>query len=153
MWFVATKTGGFFRYKPVLQGGRYFPRLTPLKQVKQVRPTRIEKWHDLEKPEDDKRELTIRLRATASEKSRIWQNAKDAGLTPSDFLRGLAINARPARAVPTPDREVLLKLLAELNMQGSNLNQVARALNRRQDSGEVIRHRRTACQPYPARDR
>lgn len=87
---------------------------------------------------DNKRELVIRVRATAAEKSRIWLNAKDAGLTPSDYLRGLAVNARPVRAVPTPDREILLKMLAELNMNGSNLNQIARALNRRQDSAELI---------------
>ena len=90
------------------------------------------------KPEDNKREFVIRTRVTASEKSAIQRNAKEAGLTTSDFLRGLAIAARPARKVPTPDRELLLKILAELNMNGSNLNQIARALNRRQDSAELI---------------
>ena len=90
-----------------------------------------------QKPDADKRELVIRLRVTLSEKSHILRNAKNAGLTSSDFLRGLAINAKPARSVPTPDRELLLRLLAEINMNGSNLNQIARALNRKQDSGEL----------------
>jgi antitoxin component of RelBE/YafQ-DinJ toxin-antitoxin module len=89
-----------------------------------------------EKPDDDKSGATIRLRVTSSEKSRIWQIAKDAGLTPSDYIRGLAIGAKPARTVPTTDRELLLKFLAELGKQGSNLNQIARAMNRRYDSAE-----------------
>lgn len=91
-----------------------------------------------EKPDDDKRELVIRLRVTSSEKSRIWQNASNAGRTPSDYLRGLAVNAKPSRNVPTTDRGVLLKLLAELGKHGSNLNQIARAINRRPETGELI---------------
>lgn len=89
-----------------------------------------------EKQDDDKRELVLRVRVTASEKSQIWQNAKSAGKTPSDFLRGLAVNAKPDRTVPTQDRELLLKLLAELNKNGSNLNQIARALNRKQGGAD-----------------
>ncbi len=89
------------------------------------------------KPDDQLRTGVVRVRVTLSEKSRLSQNAKEASLTPSDFLRGLALGAKPSRNVPTPDREALLKLLAELNMQGSNLNQIARALNRRQDSPEL----------------
>ncbi|EHQ29801.1 plasmid mobilization protein [Mucilaginibacter paludis] len=91
-----------------------------------------------EKLDDDKRELMIRLRVTSSEKSQIWQNAKNAGSTPSDFLRGLALNAKPSRTVPTPDRELLLKILAELNKNGSNLNQIARVHNRMREDGEPI---------------
>lgn len=91
-----------------------------------------------EKPNDDKREFIIRLRVTSSEKSQIWQHAKNAGLTPSDFLRGLALAAKPARNVPTPDRELLLKILAELNKNGSNLNQIARVHNRMREDGEAI---------------
>lgn len=89
-----------------------------------------------EKQDDDKRELVLRVRVTASEKSQIWQNAKNAGKTPSDFLRGLAVGAKPERTVPTQDRELLLKLLAELNKNGSNLNQIARALNRKQGGAD-----------------
>ncbi|QEC79340.1 plasmid mobilization protein [Mucilaginibacter ginsenosidivorax] len=88
------------------------------------------------KTDDDKRKLVIRLRVSSSEKSLIWQLAKSAGKTPSDFLRGLAIGAKPARSVPTLDREILLKILSELGKQGSNLNQIARELNRRQDHDE-----------------
>jgi hypothetical protein len=91
-----------------------------------------------EKPDDDKRGLVIRVRVTSDEKSRIWQNSKDAGLTPSDYLRSLAIGAKPARPVPTTDRELLLKVLAEAGKQGSNLNQIARAINRRHDNVELI---------------
>ena len=51
---------------------------------------------------------------------------------------GLGESAAPARRVPTPDREALLKLLAEAGKQGSNLNQIARVLNHREQTGEPI---------------
>lgn len=90
------------------------------------------------KTDAERRTLTLRVRVNADEKSHILSKAENAGLTPSDFLRSLAItNTRPERHVPTPDRAILLKLLAELNMNGSNLNQCARALNRRQDSDDL----------------
>jgi hypothetical protein len=89
-------------------------------------------------PEGDNRTVVIRLRVTPDEKLRVWQNAKDAGRTPSDFIRGLVLGTKPERIVPTADREALLKVLAEAGKQGSNLNQIARAINRRHDSYELI---------------
>lgn len=86
-----------------------------------------------EKPEADKRVFIIRLRVTLSEKSHIWQTAKDVGLGPSDYMRGSILQIKPARTVPTPDRELLLKYLAELGKQGSNFNQIARRANQTQD--------------------
>lgn len=83
------------------------------------------------KPEDDKRDVTIRVRVTASEKLRIWQQAEESGQTPSDYLRLKSLAAStPLRRVPTPDRKILLDALAELGKVGSNVNQIARALNR-----------------------
>jgi len=91
------------------------------------------------KPDDIRRTHTFRVRTNDGEKTAIERNAKNAGRTPSDFLRGLGTygEAKPEREVPTPDREVLHKLLAELNKIGSNLNQIARQLNRKQDSGDL----------------
>ncbi|MEZ0611357.1 plasmid mobilization relaxosome protein MobC [Fibrella sp. WM1] len=81
------------------------------------------------KADPDKRELTIRVRVTAAEKQRIWQQARESGHTPSDYLRVRALAGQALRRVPTPDRAALLVLLAELGKIGSNVNQIARALN------------------------
>jgi len=90
------------------------------------------------KSDEERRDFTFRIRANQSEKTRIEQNARNAGQEPSVFLRSLGTGARPSRTVPTPDREVLLKALAEINKNGSNLNQIARALNRRQENEPLI---------------
>jgi len=86
---------------------------------------------------DTKRELTIRVRVTEAEKNLIWQKAQDANLSPSDFLRSKSIGSTPARTLPSPERRTLLDFLAELGKIGSNINQIARALNRRQGEGEL----------------
>lgn len=91
-----------------------------------------------QKDGDDKRDLTIRVRVTSAEKRRIWEMAANAGYTPSDFMRLSTMAAtQPLRRVPTPDREVLLNLVAELGKIGSNVNQIARAFNRSDDTGNM----------------
>lgn len=91
-----------------------------------------------QKESDDKRDLTIRVRVTPAEKRRIWQMALEAGNTPSDYMRLRTMAAtQPLRRVPTPDREVLLNLMAELGKIGSNVNQIARALNRSDETGQL----------------
>ena len=77
----------------------------------------------------DKRDFTIRVRVTSAEKLRIWQMAAEAGYTPSDFMRLRTMASQPLRRVPTPDREALLHLMAELGKIGSNINQITRVLN------------------------
>jgi len=89
------------------------------------------------KSDAERRDYTFRVRANLSEKSRIEQNANDAGQEPSVYLRSLGAGTKPTRIVPTQDREALLKILAELNKVGSNHNQIARSLNRRQDSEDL----------------
>ena len=90
------------------------------------------------KSDAERRKHTLRVRVNDSEKTSIERNAHNAGLEPSVFLRSLGANTKPSRNVPTPDREILLKVLAELNKNGSNLNQIARALNRRDGSESLI---------------
>lgn len=90
-----------------------------------------------QKDTDAKRDLTIRVRVTSAEKHHIWQLAADAGYTPSDFMRLKTIASVPLRRVPTPDREALLKLMAELGKIGSNVNQIAHALNYYKASGQL----------------
>ena len=87
---------------------------------------------------DDKRDMTIRVRVTATERNRIWQLAAEQGHTPSDFMRLRTMAAtQPLRRVPTPDRKILLDLMAELGKVGSNVNQIARHLNSRDGSGQL----------------
>jgi uncharacterized protein (DUF1778 family) len=80
----------------------------------------------------DKRESIIRVRFTAAEKIQIQKAASSRGLTVSDFIRVLAINASPLFRKATPERAAFIKGLAELGKIGSNLNQIARAINRKQ---------------------
>ncbi|WP_338875049.1 plasmid mobilization relaxosome protein MobC [Spirosoma sp. SC4-14] len=90
------------------------------------------------KDDADKREFTIRVRVTASEKLRIWQMAAENGYTPSDFMRLRTMAAtQPLRHKPTPERELLLHVMAELGKVGSNVNQIARALNSRDETGQL----------------
>lgn len=90
------------------------------------------------KAASDKREYTIRVRVTLDEKNQIWQEAADARLSPSDFMRLKSIGSAPKRHMPSPDRTILLNYLAELGKIGSNINQIARALNRRAESVELV---------------
>lgn len=86
----------------------------------------------------DKRDFTIRVRVTSAEKLRIWQMAASAGYTPSDFMRLRTMAAtQPVRHKPTPDRELLLNVMAELGKVGSNVNQIARHLNSRDETGQL----------------
>ncbi|WP_080054429.1 plasmid mobilization protein [Spirosoma aerolatum] len=92
-----------------------------------------------QKDDADKREFTIRVRVTVSEKLRIWQMAAEAGLTPSDFMRLRTMAAtQPLRHKPTPERELLLNVMAELGKIGSNVNQIARSLNSRDETGQLV---------------
>jgi len=76
-----------------------------------------------------KRSFMLRTRLTTTEKSRLDTLAKEAGFTTSDYVRKLVLGNIPTRHVPNPDRELLLKLLAEIHRLGSNVNQIARAMN------------------------
>jgi hypothetical protein len=101
------------------------PLMSPLPLM--ARPT---------KDDTIKRDLTVRVRVTFAEKQQLWQQAQEAGYTPSDYIRVKALGASGPlggasvrRSVPTPDRAALLSLLAELGKVGSNVNQIARHLN------------------------
>lgn len=81
---------------------------------------------------DEKRTLIVYVRVTASERKRLDDAAREAGMTLSNFLRLKAIEVQPQTRKPTPERSALIRGLAELGKIGSNVNQVARALNRLQ---------------------
>src|SRR5690554_2642560 len=84
---------------------------------------------------DERRNVMLRLRLTTTEKQQLDMIAKDAGFTVSDLIRKTVLKQKPKRTVPSVDCEILLKLLAELNREGNNLNQITRTLNTRVISG------------------
>ena len=89
-----------------------------------------------DKASDNTRSKTVLVRVTVAEKTKLKIASKEAGLTLSDWIRSKAINSKPLLRKTNPDREVLLRLLAAFGKAGSNLNQIARQLNRRQEADE-----------------
>lgn len=109
--------------------GRKFP-LNPLEEPEQMaRPL---------KSDEQKRNIILRVRVTSCEKKKIAELAKASGCTTSDWIRLKAISSIPLQRVLKPGREVLIKHLANAGKIGSNLNQIAREINRRAKTGEHI---------------
>ncbi|MCU0337389.1 MAG: MobC family plasmid mobilization relaxosome protein, partial [Sediminibacterium sp.] len=73
----------------------------------------------------------------STEKKTLLTASENEGYTISDFMRLKSIHAIPRGRKATPERAADIRGLAELSKVGSNLNQIARALNRRQDSPEL----------------
>lgn len=78
-----------------------------------------------------KRDCMIRFRVNKSELLQFKQAADNAGLSVSDFVRVKSVAALPRHRKATPERAALIRGLAELGKIGSNLNQIARSLNRK----------------------
>lgn len=78
---------------------------------------------------DEKREVVLKVRATATERER-WQAVADAkGVTLSDLVR-LSLDGQKARR-RAPPPSVAPELLRALAGIGNNLNQLSRAVNRK----------------------
>jgi Mobilization protein NikA len=73
----------------------------------------------------------ISVRCTAEERATIDAAATQAGLSVGAYLRALAFGSPGPRAVRRPpiEREELARLLGLLGKLGSNVNQIARAVN------------------------
>ncbi len=89
------------------------------------------------KSDGEKRTQKIEVRVSPAEKIHLHKLASEYGMTASDLMRNRAIGSAQVRTVATPDRAILLKLLAESGKQGSNLNQMAHVLNRLEKTGEL----------------
>lgn len=90
------------------------------------------------KNEDEKREIIVRVRLTKSEKKQFADAAHNDGLTLSDYMRVKTLQATPRIKKATPERAAFIRGLGELGKIGSNVNQIARALNRRDgNTGEL----------------
>ena len=73
---------------------------------------------------DSQRTKTVKFRVTEAEIMELEKLASDAGLTLSDFLRGLALNTKPRSPKATPDRIALIKSLGTLGNIRADINQV-----------------------------
>ena len=77
------------------------------------------------------RAARVTVRFLPDEHAELEARASAAGLSSSAYLRACALgDAGPrARRSPTVERSLAAKAIAELNKAGSNLNQIARAVN------------------------
>jgi Bacterial mobilisation protein (MobC) len=81
------------------------------------------------KDKTDRRTKRVEIRLTEAEEKTLSGLAESVGLTVSDHVRKLALGCKPTRQMATPERQALIKGLAELGKIGSNVNQIAKALN------------------------
>ena len=79
----------------------------------------------------------VPTRFLPEEHAELEARAAEVGLSSSAYLRSCALgDAGPrARRSPTLDRELAARAIAELNKAGSNLNQIARAVNMKEWPG------------------
>ena len=82
---------------------------------------------------------TVSARLTPAEYAEIEERASRSGLTLSAFSRACLLGAPGPRAKrrPSIERRLLSEATSELNKVGSNINQIARALN----SGQAVPNR------------
>lgn len=121
---------GFVLQNRLVRGAN--PPLTPLKaKSKMARP--------IKNGGNEKREFIIPVRFTADEKSKIETLAKASGIRYlSDYLRNRIFSSEAMRMHLLPERQTLIRWLAHLGKIGSNLNQIAKVINRRELTGEKI---------------
>lgn len=87
------------------------------------------------KSESEQKRCIIQFRTTPDEKLQFEQLAYEAGLTLSDFIKKQILSKPPKHKKATPDRAALIRGLAELGKIGSNVNQIAKDINRQRKEG------------------
>ena len=101
-----------------------------MSEVPNPRPRRVAPWRGRRRVSDAKNRF-IAVRCTAKDHAAIDEAAGRAGLSVGAYLRTLALGTPGPRAVRRPpvERGELGRLLAHLGKLGSNVNQIARAVN------------------------
>ena len=79
------------------------------------------------------------VRLTPDERAQLDAAAERAGLTVGAFIRQQCLGTPGPRAARRPpvERAALAQLIGQLGKCGSNLNQIARALNMGEEPGEI----------------
>lgn len=78
---------------------------------------------------NNRRTKRVEIRLTETEEKALLELAVECGLSISDHIRKAALGAKPRVQKATPERAAFIKGLAELGKIGSNVNQIAKALN------------------------
>ena len=78
---------------------------------------------------EERKRIIIQVRATMAEKNTLKDFAQTAGMNITDFIKARTLGKPPKTKMATPDRQVLIQYLGELAKIGSNVNQIARAMN------------------------
>lgn len=86
----------------------------------------------------ERRTKRVEVRLTEAEERDLISLASDGGLSVSDMIRKMALGSRPINKKATPERAAFIKGLAELGKIGSNLNQIAKALNSDVSAGRQV---------------
>ena len=77
----------------------------------------------------ERRTKRAEIRLTEAEEITLVGLASDSGLSLSDLIRKVALGSKPRIQMANPERAAFIKGLAELGKIGSNVNQIAKALN------------------------
>lgn len=77
----------------------------------------------------NKKRVLIQLRTTEEDKQKMIELADEAGMNITDFIKSCTLGKEPRIKKANPDREILIRLLAELGKVGSNVNQIAKVMN------------------------
>jgi multidrug resistance efflux pump len=107
------------------------PPVASPSQIKIIKVDGLAEKRTRPRSETRQREKRITVRFLDTEYEVLTARADETGLTPGTYVRTCALgSAGPrARRSPTIDRELAAQAIAELNKAGSNLNQIAHALN------------------------
>ncbi len=95
----------------------------------------------------------VTLRISASEHAAIRAAAANAGMTPSAFMRSLALDGAGVRPfLNDDDRAIWALILEDLRKIGVNLNQIAAAINSKKMpvAEEVAIHHENVLQSHAA---
>lgn len=76
------------------------------------------------KPQDEQLTHRGNFRLTDAEGQQLESDAAAAGLTVSDYVRGLVVQAKPRFPKASPDRAALIKALGILGFVRSDINQI-----------------------------
>lgn len=87
------------------------------------------------KSENEQKRCIVQFRTTPEEKLQFEKLAQDSGVTLSDLIKQQILSKPPKHKKATPDRAALIRGLAELGKIGSNVNQIAKEINRQRKEG------------------
>jgi hypothetical protein len=81
------------------------------------------------KPREKQSNTTIKFRVTDAEKTSIEQMAFAEHCDVTKLIKLRVLGAMPKRRKATSERSILIKELGDLGRIGTNINQIAKALN------------------------